>query len=308
MSKIREYFTFTRSERNGILVLLFIIIILLLSLQVIPLFFERTQVDYSSFEKEVDKFITSIESQKSDSNWTGDANSSDGFYQAEYFSFNPNSASEAQLLKLGLSKKVVKTWVNFRSKGGKFRKAEDVQKIWGLEDSTYQKLKPYLVFEKNNSNQNNWEKKPNEWSYKDNEKYVSVKKDNSVELNSADSSGLCALPGIGPGFSKRILKYRNSLGGFISKEQLLEVYGFTPEMYAKIEALVYVESMNINKININKAEFKQFIRHPYFTKEMINKILEYKRIQTKISNIQDLVKEKMMTKEQVDKIAPYIEY
>lgn len=308
MSKIREYFTFTRSERNGILVLLFIIIILLVSLQVIPLFFERTQVDYSSFEKEVDKFITSIESQKSDSNWTDDANSSDSLYQAEYFSFNPNTASEAQLLKLGLSKKVVKTWVNFRSKGGKFRKAEDVQKIWGLEDSTYQKIKPYLVFEKNNSNQNNWEKKPNEWSYKDNEKYVSVKKDNSVELNSADSSGLCALPGIGPGFSKRILKYRNSLGGFISKDQLLEVYGFTPEMYSKIEALVYVESMNLNKININKAEFKQFIRHPYFTKEMINKILEYKRIQTKISNIQDLVKDKMMTKEQADKITPYIEY
>lgn len=308
MSKIREYFTFTRSERNGILVLLFIIIILLVSLQIIPLFFERTQVDYSSFEKEVDKFITSIESQKSDSNWTDDAHSSDGLYQAEYFSFNPNSASEAQLLKLGLSKKVVKTWVNFRSKGGKFRKAEDVQKIWGLEDSIYQKLKPYITFDKINSNQNIWEKTQNDGSYKSNEKYVSSKKDNSVELNSADSIGLCALPGIGPGFSKRILKYRNSLGGFISKEQLLEVYGFTPEMFAKIEAIVYVESMNINKININKAEFKQFIRHPYFTKEMIYKILEYKRIQTKISNIQDMVRDKMMTKEQADKITPYIEY
>jgi len=307
MSKIREYFTFTRSERNGILVLLFIIIILLVSLQIMPYFFIRTQIDYSSFEKEVDRFISSIQNQ--DSGEADVENRYNSINKTEYFSFNPNTVTEAQLLKLGISKKVVKIWINFRSKGGKFREAEDVKKIWGLEDSVYQKLASYLIISKSNSDKDDWEKTQKTWSNNSGEKYANTSKnDNSVDLNSADSAAFCSLPGIGPGFSKRIIKYRNSLGGYIAKEQLLEVYGFTTEMYAKIELLVYIESISTTKININKAEFKQFIRHPYFTKEMINKILEYRRIQNKISNIQDLVKDKMLTKEEADKIAPYIEY
>jgi DNA uptake protein ComE-like DNA-binding protein len=228
-----------------------------------------------------------------------------------YFSFNPNTVSDAELAELGISKKVIKTWLNFRSKGGKFRHSSDVQKIWGLPDSVYQRLLPYInipdLVSKNSG-------LPDDKSTKYftnqpyNNKYNSSKSDNSVELNSADSAEICSLPGIGPGFFKRIKKYRELLGGFVKKEQLLEVFGFTPEMYSKIESQVYVDKSKLNKIDINKADFKQLIRHPYFEKNEINKILEYKRIQGKIVNIEDLVKDKMITREQCDKIAPYIGY
>jgi len=311
MSKLRDYFTFTRSERNGILVLILIILVLLISLQIIPLLFNRTQVDYSSFEKEVDAFISSVQDSQS-IKFNKHNNST-----VEYFPFDPNAVSTSDLQKMGISQKVIHSWINYISKGGKFKKKEDVQKIWGLEDSIYQKLLPFIEIpeaenkqkyekgypQQKNSNYNNWNNITNS-----NKLSVSDKKDNSVELNSSDSASLCALPGIGPGYTKRILKYRDLLGGFVAKEQLLEVFGFTSDLYSKIENLVYVDPSMIKKINLNKADFKQLIRHPYFTKDIVSKILEYRKIQGAITNIQDLVKDKMLTQEQCTKLMPYVGY
>jgi competence protein ComEA len=310
MSKIRDYFTFTRSERNGILVLLLIILILLISLQVIPRFFDRKQVDYSSFENEIDKFISSV--QEKDSSVSEKVNSDSSYISGKYFLFNPNDVTESDLFEMGIPKKVAHAWINYISKGGRFKEKDDVKKIWGLEDSIYQKLVPFIDIPKIENDRKfkndypqqgktNYTKWNNKTSFYD-------KKDNSIELNSVDSAGLCALPGIGPGFTKRILKYRDLLGGYIAKEQLLEVFGFTSDMYSKIENLIYVETSSVKKLNLNKVEYKQLIRHPYFTKDIVNKILEYRRIQGKISNIQDLVKDKMLTLEQCTKLMPYVEY
>jgi competence protein ComEA len=310
MSKIRDYFTFTRSERNGILVLLLIILVLLISLQIIPYFYNRTQVDYSSFENEIDQFISSV--KEKDSSGSNIGNSNNIIISGEYFPFNPNEVSESDLLKMGIPNKVAHAWVNYISKGGKFIDKEDVKKVWGLKDSVYQKLIPFINIPKASKDQNisnsytqNGKTNYAAWN---NKSSFSDKKDNSIELNSADSAGFCALPGIGSGFTKRILKYRDLLGGYIAKEQLLEVFGFTAEMYSKIENLVYVETSSIKKMNLNKCEFKQLIRHPYCTKEIVNKILEYRKIQGKITNIQDLVKDRMLTQEQCNKLVPYIEY
>ncbi len=316
MGKFREYFTFTRSERNGILVLLFIIIVLLVLLQTVSLWFGKKQVDYSSFENEIGKFISSVQNQ--DSSGSYNENNNNSYNVTGYALFNPNTVTENNLQRMGIPEKVIHSWINYISKGGKFRDKEDVRKIWGLEDSIYQKLVPYIEIPISGSNQKyenentqKWKTNYKEWNSNSGTKYYktsySDKKDNSVELNSADSAGLCALPGIGYGFTRRILKYRDLLGGYVAKEQLLEVFGFTAEMYSKIENLVYVESSSVKKLNLNKAEFKQLIRHPYFSKDIVNKILEYRRIQGKILNIQDLVKDKMITQEQCDKIKQYIE-
>ena len=308
MAKFREYFTFTRSERNGIIVLLFLIILLIISIQVLPILINKEKVDYSSFENEVDNFISSI--QYNDSSDVNKNESAFLLSDPEYFDFDPNSVAESELKKMGISAKVIKNWMNFRSKGGKFWDNEDVKKIWGLEDSVFQKLLPYIKIKALEKNKINKDEIAKVWSTISNNEYkksYSDKTDNSVELNSADSAALCSLYGIGPGFSKRIMKYRDLLGGFVSKDQLLEVFGFTPDMYSKIENLVYVDNLNVKKINLNKADYKQMIKHPYFTKEIVNKIIEYRRIQLKIDNLQDLVKDKMMTQEQMDRIKAYIE-
>lgn len=95
-----------------------------------------------------------------------------------------------------------------------------------------------------------------------------------VELNSADTTTLMLLHGIGPAFARRIVRYREKLGGFIHEEQLLEVYGFTPALLEHIAPHLQLDSGALRKINVNHVELKQFIKHPYveyyFARDLVN--------------------------------------
>lgn len=310
MAKFREYFTFTRSERNGILVLLFIIVLLIVFLQFADVFFKREKVDYTSFENEINDFISQVNTQQND---TINSELFSDTINIEYFPFDPNNVSENGLQKLGFSQKLIKTFLNFRSKGGKFYDKDDVKKIYGLSDSLFVKIEPFISINEsdktnNNVKDNSWKDKPKyqKPNYPDNK--FPQKTKTAIDVNNADTTILCTLPGIGPGFAKRIVKYRDLLGGFAKKEQLLEVFGFSQEMYSKIENLVLIDASIVKKINLNKADFKQFIKHPYFPKDVTNKILEYRKIQGKIQNVQEIVQNKMVTQEQGDKIKSYSEF
>lgn len=312
MNKLREYFTFTRSERNGILFLLVLIVFLIVLPNILGLFFEKQSVDYSQYESQIDKFISS--SQNHDTNFASNNTIIDTI-KKEYFYFNPNTVSEIELYKLGISQKLAKTWINFRNKGGKFFDNEDVKKIYGLSDSVFEQIEPYISLPSNKYS--NKRKANSEWKneFKNKSQKVNYQQNNfpkktttAIEINNADSTTLCTLPGIGPGYARLIIKYRNKLGGFVKKEQLLEVYGFTQESYVKIEKLILIDLSIVNKINLNTADFKQLIKHPYFSKDMIVRVLEYRKIQGIINNVDEIVKNKMITQDEADKISPYSEF
>ena len=95
-----------------------------------------------------------------------------------------------------------------------------------------------------------------------------------VELNSADTTTLQLLHGIGPAFARRIVKYREKLGGFTSTNQLLEVYGFTPELLDHIRPHLRLDAHNLSKLSINTMTLKQLIKHPYmeyyFARDLVN--------------------------------------
>ena len=189
--------------------------------------------------------------------------------------------------------------------------------MYGLPDSVYSLIEPYISvqskkYDKKTKSNNEWKNKSD--GYKFNNKFQQSnysqnnypkKTTTAIEINNADSITLCTLPGIGPGYARLIIKYRNKLGGFVKKEQLLEVYGFTQESYVKIENLILIDLSIVNKINLNTADFKQLIKHPYFSKDMIIRILEYRKIQGKISTIDEMVKNKMITLEEGEKIKLY---
>ncbi|MBR1549214.1 MAG: helix-hairpin-helix domain-containing protein [Bacteroidales bacterium] len=96
----------------------------------------------------------------------------------------------------------------------------------------------------------------------------------TVELNSADTTTLQLLHGIGPASARRIVRYRDRLGGFVSTDQLLEVYGFTPELLAHIAPHLALDSANHSRIPVNSIPLKQFIKHPYvdyyFARDLVN--------------------------------------
>lgn len=111
-----------------------------------------------------------------------------------------------------------------------------------------------------------------------------------IELNTADSIQLQELKGIGPGFARRIVIYREKLGGYYAKEQLMEVYGFTEKLYNLIKNDISVDASKIRKININKMDISRLKRHPYISYYEAKAIYEYriKQPDAKVKNLDEM--------------------
>ena len=135
-----------------------------------------------------------------------------------------------------------------------------------------------------------------------------VKQRKILELNTCDSAALDGLPGIGPVLSRRIIKYRNLLGGFASAGQLREVYGLSDSTFDIISKRVWADSSKVVKINLNSVDFKRLIRLPYLEKYDVTVILKYRELQGKIESLDELVRNKIISPEKAIKVRAYLEF
>ena len=129
----------------------------------------------------------------------------------ESFPFNPNTATAEEFRRLGFSEKQAQALLNYRGKGGRFRRKEDFARSFVVADSVYRRLEPYIRIPK-------------------------------VDLNRADSAAFDALPGIGPFYAGRIVSYRRELGGYSYPEQLMDLWKFDREKYDALADLVEVRA------------------------------------------------------------------
>ncbi|MGZ3866229.1 MAG: ComEA family DNA-binding protein [Bacteroidia bacterium] len=212
------------------------------------------------------------------------------------FYFDPNKVTEEQALKLGWSAKAAHTFMNYRNKGGKFRKAEDLQKLYGMTDALYVKLKPYVLI----ANENKTEDYPQQTFAKKQEEKI------ALEINSADSMQWLKLKGIGPGFTHRILKYKSLLGGYTSTEQLKEVYYFTDSLYNLIKDNITVNPALVQKIKVNEVDFKTMVHHPYIKYDGTKCIFALKR--GKKIKAEDLNNSSCFSREVLAKLMPYLDF
>lgn len=288
-----NFFHFNKQERNGVFVLCIIIVILFGIKIVMPILTEdhrpiqlitiHPSSEYQKTEKQKLRLNpTPFQSKTSN----------------QRFVFNPNTISEEDAIKLGLSKKLSATLINFRNKGGKFFKPEDLKKLYGLSPQLYHELEPYILisdFKRNSANtkQKVYEKK-------------TFRKE-LVEINSADSLSIVYLNGIGPAFTKRIIKYRNMLGGFHSTNQLKEVYGMTDSTFTLLSSQIKLDMNAIIKIPINAIDFNSLRKHPYFNFQSAQAIINYRSKHGKLTEttFRDLG---LFSNEKLDLILPYLSY
>ncbi len=273
---IRNYFTFTRRERNGLIVLLMIMLIIAFWPRVYLLFHEDEPTDFTLFQRQIDSFNRKAETNSSSPSSYDSAGASLAELNAEQsaseeigfilFPFNPNTIGADEWRKLGLSNKTIQTIINYRSKGGKFFKKEDLKKIYGFKETDYKRLEPYIDIPATIPVV--YDQKP---KIESKSTITTI-----VELNAADSAQLTGLNGIGTVLSSRIIKFRNRIGGFNDLEQLKEVYGLSPETFELVKDKVSVNSSKIKKLNINTIDLNALKQHPYFKNPIALTVISYR--------------------------------
>jgi len=165
----------------------------------------------------------------------------------------------------------------------------------------YKKLLPYVEIDNQNST---FPKKDFPYDKKEYVKKALV----VVDVNRADSAQLDEIKGIGPSFALRILKYRERLGGFHKKEQLMEVYGLDSLKYAEIKDQISINSAVIRTVNINVADFNALKSSPYLSYKQINAIIQFRKQHGNYNDANDLKKVLILSPQIIEKIAPYLTY
>ena len=218
------------------------------------------------------------------------------------FRFNPNTASTAELDKLGIPPWIAERIVKYRNSGGRFLIRNDLTRIYGMPDEVYRELRPYIDLP---------DSLPR--TMKDKKiipvESVAVTKKISIDLNKADSTELTGIYGIGPVLASRIVKYRDLLGGFVSLQQLHEIYGLKEPVLSTLKEEAYIEnSFTPRKIRINFAEWKDFVHHPYIDKYLANNIISARDKSGPFHSVEDLRKITYLNDSIISKISPYLTF
>ncbi len=353
---IQDYFTFSRNERKGIIILLVLIFLLAVANKLIFYFEKPAKIDtvlLDSASRELGIVSDSL-NVKVPSN--------------ALFFFNPNTIDSVALDSLDIPASVKFNLLKFRNKGGKIRSNTDFRKIYGVTDQLFIQISPFLLLEKNSDKHKNtssasvlflfdpnsatdteflrlgfsdkqittirkYLEKGGAFRNKDDFFKIRVITENqkrilsdwvaiesienvskvsnlkietaSFDLNSADSTQLKQLPGIGNVLSTRIVKYRDLLGGFYSVSQLKEVYGLSEQTIQLIEDKVTVDITRIKKLNINFADENELSRHPYLKKNLARQIVKFRTKNGSIRDLATLRDSMILNIDEYKRIIPY---
>ena len=219
--------------------------------------------------------------------------------------FDPNTVDSLTLLYLGFKPWQAKNMLKYRAKGGKYRKKEDLKKLYGMTDSMYLALTPYIyikdsiVVDSARIDSVRTDSLP---------KWNSTKKDTILNLRTADTTELKLIRGIGSYRAKMIVRYREQLGGYARVEQIMEARGMDKVIADSILPHFYLDSVVVNKIPINHIRPEVLQRHPYLNFEQAKAIYEYRRKHIRIKSAEELKKIKGLSPTDIEKILIYLDF
>lgn len=354
---IQQYFYFSKSDRNAILILSILIVIVLIAIQVVNHIHPKSKYNYADFAK----YYEQLEQNQHFEKQPG----------SQYlFGFNPNTVSPESLDSLSIPENIKRNLLRYRNAGGKFTSPSQLRKIYGMNDSIFNEIEHYIqiseeshknaiipaenkvqysgFFDPNQADSTllatfgftqfqtknlvSYREKGGRFKRKDellkiygidslffasienhikieikeNQESITPTKLDRIELNLADSATLVKIKGIGSVFATRIIRYRELLGGFYTKSQLLEVYNFPMEVYTEIENQLTTDTLLIKKVRINFAEFNELLKHPYLNKQQVQAILKYREKNGAFLNVSQINLIPAIDNKTFTRIQPYI--
>ncbi|MBO9200369.1 MULTISPECIES: helix-hairpin-helix domain-containing protein [Niastella] len=302
----KEYFTFTKKERTGIYVLLALIAICI----TIPHFFKT-----ATFSEEVR--VEAMQIQKAPHEPTGKLVNRRPYYDynrtayddvhyerkeepvkgATLFPFDPNTLGAAGWKRLGINDRTARTIQHYLAKGGQFRNAGDLKKMYSLKKEDFDRLMPYIRIETQPA--------PNYSPDKPLAKYAKAPA-TIIDINQADTAAFISLPGIGSKLANRIVNFREKLGGFYSVQQIGETFGLPDSTFQLIQPRLQCQPPILQKININTADVNALKQHPYIRWNIANAIVQYRQQHGLFQSTEALLQIVLITPDLYQKIGPYI--
>lgn len=289
---ISSYFNFQRNQRTAVFLLFGIIVLF----QLAYFFVDLSSVSKVSPEKE--KWL-SLQS-KIDSMKQGKLE-----YVPKIYPFNPNFITDYKGYKLGMSVLEIDRLLAFRKENKYVNSPKEFQAVTKVSDSLLNAISAYFKFP-------DWVNKKKEYKeYKNYPNTAFAKKEKLViiDINKASQEDLIKIYGIGEAVSLRILKFRESLGGFVSMEQMKDVWGLSPEVIENLNSHFKVLALpNVKKVDINNASIKELSQFPYFNYQLARQIVTFRSMNGDIKNSEDLTKIKGLSIDKASIIVLYLNF
>ena len=288
-SIVKSFFTYSRSQRIGIIIFFFVIIL------VQGVYFFSDFASTETVNKERTQWLAlqnTIDSLKIDSK----------DYKPTIYPFNPNFITDFKGYKLGMSVAEIDRLLTYRKQNKFVNSAEEFQGVTKVSDSLLNLISPYFKFP-------DWikNKKDNLQTFARND-FSKPEKNILLDINQATKEDLIKVYGIGDKISDRILEQKEKFGAFVSMEQMNDIWGLSPEVIEKLKRSFFVKSItNCKKININNASVKELTQFPFFRYQLAKDIVIYRTMNGHIT-FEDLSKIKGFPLDKIEIIALYLDF
>jgi competence protein ComEA len=314
-SGMNEWFEMSIQQRKGVNGLLLLIIGMIMFNAISPLLFNAKTSEPSTLDSELADWFANHQAEEHDSHKQLDNASlllgDNSTEPISYFKFNPNTASDEDFLKLGFKKRQIESIRKYLSKAGSFKSKQDFFKMYFMDDARIAALHGYIDLPETRSENASkaYEQFSSSQSASSEQQLTKKKFDYSnivLEINSADTTELKKIRGIGSFTAKNIIRFRENLGGFTSVDQLAEVY---PLNAAKLDSMQHhfiVDLGLMQKININEATTEQLSRHPYLTSAQAKSLIAYRNMHGLFKSVEDIRKSALIDENTYEKVKHYL--
>lgn len=292
----------SRSRSLGVTLLILALFIFQVTIFVLDKFFSNGAESNTS--KGVEKIT------ESDGEMAGTILADENLQAESLFQFDPNTITLDSLSLLGFSSRQAQTIINYRSRGGRFRRPEDFARMYVVDSAMFEKVREYIHIPQTTQPSLSVPAKPVKAPpvVDTLRRRVYVKMSRTVDVNRADSAALVSLYGIGGYYARKIIEYRTRLGGFYAPEQLMEVDGIDSLRYAGFASYLTADPATVRKFSLDTAGKRFLIEHPYIGAYAARGILLYReKFGAEACNLHNLVKERILSQKNAARLWPYLE-
>lgn len=300
-NKIKAYFNFNRQHERGAFVLIVLIIFAFAIDLLLPKMIKEEPYDFTSTLAEIEVWKASaVEAEIKNSSFkVSDKAKENEKIVLNPVIFNPNNLAKKKWIEMGLPKSVVNTIKNYESKGGTFKTADDLQKIYGLTPEMFDQLKDYIQIPIKEYSKKNIEPPVDSL-------YVKPKLSIILDINRVDSIALLQIPGIGPFYAGQIVKYRNQLGGYNSINQLKELYKMDSIRLQEWLPYLTFKDTTLRLIDLNAADFRTVLKHPYLDYETTRKLFNLRNKLGRFAGLYQLKNDSILSDSLFQILEPYL--